>query len=344
MNPVDGLVCFARRVRSLCCLAACLAGCLLTPMQADGWVTYEGHSGVGKGKHIVFITGDEEYRSEEGMPMMAKILSVHHGFDCTVLFAMDDATGTIDPNNQTNIKGMHFIKDADLVVLFTRFRELPDQEMKYFDDYYTSGKPIIALRTSTHAFSYTRNTQSPYAHYHWQSKEWPGGFGQQVLGETWVNHHGHHGRESTRGVIEGRHKDHPVLKGVKDIWGPTDVYGTAHLPGDISVLVHGLTLDGMQPDALPNYEKPLMPVAWVREHPQPQGRNNRVFCSTMGAATDLESADLRRLLVNACFWGLELEDTMPDHAKVDYVGTFKPTGFGFNGFVKGIKPQSHALK
>ena len=100
-----------------------------------GWVKYEGREGPGKGKHIVFITGDEEYRSEEAMPMMGKILSVRHGFDCTVLFAMDDETGTIDPDNQTNIKGMHFVKDADLVVLFTRFRELPDDQMKYFVDH-----------------------------------------------------------------------------------------------------------------------------------------------------------------------------------------------------------------
>ena len=121
------------------------------------WLDYKGKKGPGKGKKVVLISGDEEYRSEEAMPMMGKILSLRHGFDCTVLFAMDDATGTIDPDNQTNIKGMHFIKDADLVVLFTRFRELPDDQMKYFVDHLEEGKPVIGLRTSTHAFSYTRN-------------------------------------------------------------------------------------------------------------------------------------------------------------------------------------------
>ena len=144
----------------------------LSSVVAKGWVKYEGRKGPGKNKHIVFITGDEEYRSEEAMPMMGKILSLRHGFDCTVLFAMDDATGTIDPDNQTNIKGMHFIKDADLVVLFTRFRELPDDQMKYFVDHLEEGKPVIGLRTSTHAFSYTRNKASEYNHFHWQSKGW----------------------------------------------------------------------------------------------------------------------------------------------------------------------------
>lgn len=320
---------------------------IASPMETrgeDGWVHYQGKAGAGQGKRIVFITGDEEYRSEEGMPMMAKILSVHHGFDCTVLFAMDDASGTIDPNNQTNIKGMSFVQEADLVVLFTRFRELADDQMKYFADYFESGKPIIGLRTATHAFSYSRNKESAYIDYHWQSKRWPGGFGQQVLGETWVNHHGHHGQESTRGVIEGQSKAHPILRGVADIWGPTDVYGVAHLPSDITVLVHGLSLAGMQPDSLPNYDKPLMPVAWVREHPQPHGKHNRVFCTTMGAATDLESAGLRRLLVNACYWSLGMEQAIPESSNVDLVEPFKPTPFGFNGFVQGIKPSSHALK
>lgn len=344
MNLVYTLIMSGNVGTALFRLAICLGVWSQINASAEGWIKFEGKEGPGKGKHIVFITGDEEYRSEEGMPQMAKILSFRHGFDCTVLFAMDDATGTIDPNNQTNIKGMHFVKDADLVVLFTRFRELPDDQMKYFADHFEAGKPIIGLRTSTHAFSYSRNKDSKYVHYHWQSSDWPGGFGQQVLGDTWVNHHGHHGVESTRGVVEGRHKGHPILKGVRDIWGPTDVYGVAHLPSDISVLVHGLTLSGMKPDSLPNYEKPLMPVAWVREHTRDNGKSNRIFCTTMGAATDLESSGLRRLLVNACYWGLGMEHSIPEESDVELVGEFNPTPFGFNGFVKGVKPESHLLK
>ena len=332
------------RVYSAWMITLLTCSMFLSSVLAKGWVKYEGRKGPGKNKHIVFITGDEEYRSEEAMPMMGKILSLRHGFDCTVLFAMDDATGTIDPDNQTNIKGMHFIKDADLVVLFTRFRELPDDQMKYFVDHLEEGKPVIGLRTSTHAFSYTRNKASEYNHFHWQSKGWVGGFGQQVLGDTWVNHHGHHGQESTRGVIEGRHQSHPILTGVKDVWGPTDVYGVAHLPDDISVLVHGLTLNGMKSDSLPNYDKPLMPVAWVREHNGKHGKLNRIFCSTMGAATDLESAGLRRLLVNACYWGLGMEDLISADSSVAYVGEYHPTPFGFGKFVRGVKPESHALK
>jgi hypothetical protein len=64
----------------------------------------------------------------------------------------------------------------------------------------------------------------------------------------------------------------------------------------------------------------------------------------MGAATDLESAGLRRLLVNACYWGLGMEDSIQEDSNVDLVGEFKPTPFGFGGYVKGVKPEAHLLK
>ena len=93
---------------------------------ADPWVVYDGYDGPGKGKHVVLISGDEEYRSEEALPQLGKILAKRHGFNCTVLFAVDPATGTIDPNNLSNIPGLEALKTADLMILFTRFRDLPD--------------------------------------------------------------------------------------------------------------------------------------------------------------------------------------------------------------------------
>ncbi|MFW6163562.1 MAG: hypothetical protein ACODAJ_12395 [Planctomycetota bacterium] len=70
-------------------------------MADDPWVVFEGKDGPGEGKHIVLIAGDDEYRSEELIPQLAKILAVHHGFKCTVLFATDPKTGEIDPATQT---------------------------------------------------------------------------------------------------------------------------------------------------------------------------------------------------------------------------------------------------
>ena len=223
---------------------------------SEHWIVYEGNEGPGAGKHIVLVSGDEEYRSEEALPLLAKILSAHHGFKCTVLFAIDTETGEINPEEQTNIPGLHNLETADMMVLFTRFRELPDEQMKYIVDYTNAGKPVMGLRTATHAFSYSRNLQSPYAKYSFNSEEFDGGYGRQVLGETWINHHGNHGKESTRGVIEAEMKDHPILRGVEDVWGPTDVYGTTSLAGDPQVLLHGQVLVGMEPSDPPKSDHP----------------------------------------------------------------------------------------
>jgi len=321
--------------------AVCLTLAIINLGSAKDWVVFEGQKRAGQGKHIVFLSGDEEYRSEEGLPMLAKLLATRHGFKCTVLFAINPKDGTIDPNNQTNLPGLAALDSADLCVLLLRFRELPDADMKHFVDYLNRGQPIIALRTSTHAFAYSRNQQSPYAKFDWQNRQWPGGFGQQVLGETWINHHGDHGKQSTRGIVSEQFKSHPILRGVTDIWGPTDVYGVVHLPSKAQVLVRGQVLRGMKPDDPPAEgpkNQPMMPLVWLNEYQGESGKLNQIVATTMGAATDLESAGLRRLVVNACYWAVGLADKIPDSADVDYVGDYKPTGFGFGKFKPGVKP------
>jgi len=316
-------------------------------VQADPWATYPGGDGPGKGRRIVLLTGDEEYRSEEGLPMLAKILSVRHGFDCTVLFSINPQDGTIDPTVLNNIPGLEKLASADLVIMKLRFRELPDAEMKLFVDYLNAGKPIIGLRTSTHAFSYEKNKQSPYVKYDWRNSQWAGGFGQQVLGETWVDHHGKHGVESTRGVINEALKSHPILRGVDDVWCPSDVYTVAHLPKDAQVLMYGQVLTGMTATDAPVQGKknePLMPLVWIRDYKGETGNTSKIFTTTMGAAVDLENEGLRRLLVNAAYWATGLSQKIPARADVRFVGNYKPGWFGFGKFTKGVKPQDLELK
>jgi hypothetical protein len=313
-------------------------------LHAKDWVVYEGKDGPGHGKHIVLLSGDEEYRSEEGLPLLGKILAVRHGFKCTVLFPIDPKTGEINPNYTKNVPGMEALKNADLVIMLWRFRELPDDQMQHFVDYYLAGKPIIALRTSTHPFNYSDKSTSKFKHYDWRSREWKGGFGKQVLGETWVAHHGAHKKEATRGVIEPSAKDHPILKGVQDLFGDSDVY-TANPPPDAEILVRGQVLAGMNPTDPPVAGKkndPMQPIVWVRQYKNESGNTNKIVLTTLGAATDLQNEGLRRLLVNAAYWTLDLP--VPAKADVTYVGDFKPTMYGFDGAKKGVKPADHELK
>ena len=316
------------------------------PADANAWVEFEGGEGPGRGKHVVLIAGDEEYRSEEALPMLARILATHHGFRCTVLFSTSKETGEIDPEEQTNIPGMHHLKDADMLVCFLRFRELPDEDMTYFVDYVESGKPLLGIRTATHAFDYKRNLGGPYVRYHWREQAWKGGFGQQILGDTWISHHGVHGSQSTRGIVEAEHSAHPILRGVEDVWGPTDVYGIKNLGDDATVLLRGQVLDGMEPTSAaiagPQNE-PMIPIVWTRELERDGLPTQRVICSTIGASVDCQSEGLRRVLVNAVYWGAGLEDDIPPKSRVDYVGEYAPTAFGFGKYRRGVRASDFAL-
>ena len=319
---------------------------LAAALTAHGQITYEAKDGPGRGKHVVLLAGDEEYRSEEALPQLAKILSQRHGFKCTMSFPVNPQTGEIDPKMTRNQPSLEALGSADLCIMSLRFRAWPDEQMKHFADYYSAGKPFIALRTSTHAFDYPPNSTSRYAKFGWKNTEWPGGFGKQVLGETWVAHHGAHKKEATRGIIEPDAKEHPILRGVTDIFGTTDVY-TANPPADAKVLVRGQVLVGMNPTDAPvtgKKNEPMQPIVWTREHKNEAGRTNKVLTTTMGAATDFESEGLRRLVVNAAYWAVGLEEKIPASADVSPVGEYKPTMYGFDAFIKGVKPEAHALK
>jgi type 1 glutamine amidotransferase len=316
------------------------AFCLLSAgyLIAADRLALPGKSGPGKGRRVVLVSGDEEYRSEEALPQLARILSERHGFDCTVLFAISPADGSIDPDYTRNIPGLETLDSADLMILFTRFRDLPDTQMKHIVDYVEAGRPIVALRTATHAFDL--KSSDTYRRYSWNNKEWDGGFGRHVLGESWVAHHGRHGEQSTRGIIAKGAAKHPILRGIADgaIWVPTDVYKVRlPLPEGIETLVLGQVLTGMKstdPPVDSPQNDPMMPVAWTRTY-----KSGRIFTTTMGSGQDLLSQPFRRLLVNAIYWAAGMEARIDARANVDLVGKYEPLPFKFGGAAKGLKPE-----
>jgi hypothetical protein len=363
-------------------LLGSLAVASVSAETGNRWLVYEGTGGPGDGVRIVLISGDEEYRSEEALPQLAAILAFRHGFHCTVLFGIDPETGIINPNEQTNIPGLETLETADLIIVFTRFRSLPDDQMIWIDEYLLSGRPVIGLRTATHAFrppdSVLRTQRQHreavlaaeqagstpptlviedeqwgrFGHYgdgySGPRTAWEGGFGRLVLGERWVAHHGRHKHESTRGIAAPGMVGHPILRGVApgSVWGPTDVYRVSlPLSGDVRPLVLGEVVErrgdfdeqdsffGMRPnDGPPAAAKndPMMPVAWTKTYRVPGGKQGRVFATTLGASTDLLSAGLRRLIVNAVYWSLGKAEEIPGRgAAVDLVGRYEPTQYGF---------------
>ena len=334
------------RVVSRFALLLALAFCCGAIHAAAPSITYDPKPGPGQGRHLVFLTGDEEYRGEEGLPMLAKILSQRHGFKCTVLFSLDP-DGTINPDNNVSIPGIEAIDAADGIVMQLRFRQWPDAAMKHFAGAVARGIPIVALRTSTHAFRFPENSRTAYKRFN--------DFGREVLGENWVSHWGTNRRGATRGVIEPGAETDPILRGVTDVFGDSGVYETHPVAG-AKILLRGQVLKGMSPTDAPDREQrkkrkadgqeqgindPMMPIAWTRLHEHSNGRKNRVFCTTMGAATDLVNEGLRRMVVNAVLWGFELE--IPARTDVRFVDPYEPTPYAFKGYRRGLRPEDHAL-
>ena len=310
-----------------------------------GWLDFPGGKGPGAGKTVVLLAGDEEYRSEESMPMLARILAERHGFHCVVLFS-HDADGTINPNNGASLGKPEALDGADALVLGLRFRKWNEVALGKFDAAVKRGVPIVATRTSTHAFAgIPKAKESAFASYNFNNQ---GGFGKNVLGETWVNHWGNHKGEATRTAVEPGAEKLALLNGVGVIHGDTDVY-EAYPPADAQVLLRGIVLKDMDFKSPPServkkratdkqeqgVNSPAMAVAWTREVKNAAGTVNRVLTTTMASASDLKDESLRRLLVNGVFWGLKLD--VPAAADVTPLAEWKPSKYSFNLFHKGLK-------
>lgn len=305
-----------------------------------GPLVYEGDSGPGKGKHIVLIASDHEYRSEETLPALARILAKHFGFKCTVLFGVDE-NGVIVPG-RSNVPGLEALESADLVVIFTRFQNWPDEQMQHFVDYLDRAGPIVGLRTATHAFQIPGN--SKYAKYSnsYSGEDYKGGFGRQILGEKWAGHYGGNHRSSTRLEIVPEKADHPILRGVQDMWVQCGGYFADPLPPS-DVLAMAQPLQTMEPDGPPDPDRPPVPGAWTRSYRGASGESGRVFTSTYGASNDIENEGYRRMLINACLWAVGLADAIEADSDVSFVGPYNATWRKGHGTRKaGTKPEDMA--
>ncbi|KAA0989893.1 ThuA domain-containing protein [Dyadobacter aurulentus] len=317
---------------------------LFTPASGQGEndkykVVYKGDKGPGVGKNIVFVATDHEYRGEESLPAFARILAKKYGFTCTVIWALDDA-GNILPGG-SNLKGLEALDKADLLVMFMRFAHFEDKEMQHIDDYIKRGGPIVAFRTSTHAFEIKNDPK--WAHYTWNYKgdkaAWKDGFGEVVLGETWVSHYGTNHKQSSKIIIEKSQAGHPIMTGVKDMWVQSGGY-TAEPKG--TILARGQVLNGMTATSAPDPTKELLPVAWIKEYQVEGGKKGRSFTTTHGASEDILNEGFRRMAMNAMFWGLGMEKSIKAGNDMAFVGPYKPTTFNFSGYKANVKPADLA--
>jgi len=239
-----------------------------------------------------------------------------------------------DEHAQHDIPGLEYLATADLVIFFTRFITLPPDQLAHVLAYLDSGKPIFGIRTANHGFL------GPFP-YRVGGREVR--FGEDVLGGTFLNHHGNWHADSTRGILVESQRQHPILTGIDEIWGPSDVYRTypegGSLPPGCTALVLGQPLLGRQRDDAPNPAKEPLPVAWTKTWTGSTGKTARVFHLTMGSGTDFQDPGVRRLAINAVYWCMGLEDAISPTSSVDYVGSYEPLDTGFEYEKLGIVPR-----
>jgi len=326
-----------RQIQSLCAAFACAF--LQSPARSAP-VVYEGGDGAGKTKHVVLIASDHEYKSEETLPALARILAKHHGFRCTMLFGVDPKTGEIKPGT-SNIPGTEALKTADLMIIFTRFQDLPAEQMQPIVDYLDRAGPVIGLRTATHAFKIPKESAFAKFDFHFPGADFKDGFGRQILGETWVGHYGSNHKQSTRLDIVPESAGHPVLRGVRGMWVEAGGYSANPIEGS-TVLAMAQPLNGMDPASPPDETKKPVPGAWVRTYKGASGKEGRVFTSTYGASGDIVNEGYRRMLVNACFWTTGLDPLIRPDLNVSFVGPYRPTWNGGAKRAASVKPEDLA--
>lgn len=322
-------------------LAICAA--LLTgtfSLQAEPWVVYEGDSGPGKGKHILFIASDHEYRGEESCPAIARILAKRYGFKCTVLFGQTEE-GFIKPGSSL-IPGIDAIDGADMLFLFMRFLHPDEAWMAKFEGYLDRGGPLLGLRTTTHAFNGIKGKYAKYNYNH-KADDYVGGFGRQILGETWnpglgAGHYGRNHKYATAMHVVPAQAKHPVMRGVKKMHAMAGAYSAVPMPGSI-ILANNQVLSSMEVGAEPLPNKPPQPAAWVRTYTSKSGNKGRVFCSTQGGSEDILSEGVRRMIINATLWCMGMENEIKADADVSFVGPYNPTTFSFKPSISDARPS-----
>ncbi len=242
-----------------------------------------------KRSRVVFISAESEYEANRTLPALAHNFVLKYGLGYEFLQGSTAQEGS----ERNYIPDMQVLQEADLVVLFARRRALPPEQMLFLREYLDRGRPLIGLRTSSHAFALREELPAGF-------EEWKE-FDRQVLGGHYTGYP--HGETLAKIVPEAA--SHPILKGLE---GPYQIretmYKSSPLRETCQALMMGQCVDGKGED--PRYKKPDEdiadePVAWVNYY-----KGAKIFYTSMGSGRAAFKQDwFNQMLVNAVFWSLD---------------------------------------
>jgi type 1 glutamine amidotransferase len=159
-----------------------------------------------------------------------------------------------------------------------RRRSVPTADLQAIRKFIAAGKPVVGIRTASHAFDAKGKLTDGRA-------VWPE-FGSEILGCNYTGHHDPKAKPTVTAVEDSA--KHPILTGVRlPLTGHGSLYKVSPLAKTTTLLT----------GSIPN--QPSEPVAWAKD----AGRS-RVFYTSLGAPDDFQSAAFRRLLANAILWAL----------------------------------------
>jgi nicotinamidase-related amidase/type 1 glutamine amidotransferase len=222
---------------------------------------------------VVFMIGEEEYRTGESLPAFATEELVWRGIRCQ--FAHVSAA------DKNDFPGLEALRDADLLFVSVRRRTPSKAQMTLIRQHLTAGKPVVGIRTASHAFG---AKPADAGHEGWDT------FDVDVLGG---HYEGHFGKGPVTLVKTGpKAEGNPVLTGLpaEGFRSPSTLYRNRQLAATVTPLLIG-QLEG---------EAQSEPVAWLNTN-----RSSRVFYTSLGSPEDFKTSAFRRLLLNGVLWALD---------------------------------------
>ena len=225
-------------------------------------------------KNITFILAEREYQTEQTLPEFAR---KHLSKEFILKFCHAPHQG----QDRNLLSNPSFIAKADLLVISVRRRAFKEETMNLIRKHVSSVKPIVGIRTSSHAFD-LKKSPIPEGHQVWN--EWD----EKIIGG---NYNGHHGKGMTCQIEKyANSPSHPIIKNLTLPFGtPATLYRNSTLSKKSIPLLSG-TIKGF----------PSEPVAWV--HQSPSG--GKVFYTSLGHIEDFKKPAFQKLLLNAIKWSL----------------------------------------
>ncbi len=216
-------------------------------------------------KHLVVLCAEKEYRTNESLPKFAK---EHLSDDFRISFVWDDA------DDRNNLPGMEVVEDADVLLVSVRRRTLPTAQLKFVRDHVDAGKPVVGIRTASHAFC-LRGKEPAAGLENWTE------FDKQVFGGNYTNHHGNGPKTSVSLAQQSRESVIHLNVDASKIVGNGSLYKVSPLAETATPLLTG---------SIPSAD--AEPIAWVNQ----RSDGGLSFYTSLGHIDDFANTEFQKML------------------------------------------------